>query len=73
MKSKKMVTTKRMYAPAQGSDAIWDGPLNMDSMPRGKGSSSGANGIQLLAKNMPAYIPGPISQIAKGSDGMGMN
>ena len=23
------------------------------------------NGIQLLAKNMPAYIPGPISKIAK--------
>jgi hypothetical protein len=73
MKSKNMVKTKRMYAPAQGSDAIWDGPLNMDNMPRGKGSSSGANGIQLLAKNMPAYIPGPITEIAKGFDGEGMN
>ena len=54
MKSKKMVETKRPYAEEQGFDAIWDGPLNMDNMPKGKGSSSGANGIQLLAKNMPA-------------------
>tara|TARA_R110000787_G_scaffold75824_1_gene167814 strand:+ start:76 stop:297 length:222 start_codon:yes stop_codon:yes gene_type:complete len=73
MKSKKMVKTKRMYSPAQGSDAVWAGPLNMDNQPRGYGSSSGAKGIQLLAKNMPEYIPGPISKIAKGKDGMGMN
>ena len=42
---------KRLYSPGQGSDAIWDGPLDLDSMPKGKGSSSGANGIQLLAHN----------------------
>jgi len=73
MKSKNMVKSKRVYAPAQGSNAIWDGPLNMDSMPRGKGSSSGANGIQLLAKNMPMYKAGPITEKAKGLDGEGMN
>ena len=73
MKSKKMVETKRSYAQEQGFDAIWAGTLNMDNMPRGKGNSRGANGIQLLAKNMPAYIPGPISEVAKGSDGEGMN
>jgi hypothetical protein len=64
---------KRLYSPEQGSDAIWDGPLDLDSMPKGKGSSSGANGIQLLAHNEPAYIPGPITKIAKGIGGLGMN
>tara|TARA_R110000772_G_scaffold257466_1_gene374321 strand:+ start:261 stop:470 length:210 start_codon:yes stop_codon:yes gene_type:complete len=66
MKSKKMVETKRPYAEEQGFDAIWAGPLNMDNMPRGYGSSNGADGIQLLAKNMPAYQPGPITEKAKG-------
>ena len=64
---------KRLYSPEQGSDAIWDGPLDLNSMPKGKGSSSGANGIQLLAHNEPAYIPGPITKIAKGTGGLGMN
>ena len=73
MKSKNMVKTKRMYGPAQGSDAVWAGPLNMDNQPRGYGSSSGCCGIQLLAKNMPMYVPGPITEKAKGSDGEGMN
>ena len=68
-----MVKTKRMYGTEQGSNILWDGPLNMDNQPRGYGSSSGCKGIQLLAKNMPEYIPGPISKIAKGKDGMGMN
>jgi len=68
MKSKKMVETKRPYAEEQGFDSIWAGPLNMDNMPKGKGNSRGANGIQLLAKNMPAYIPGPITEKAKGYD-----
>jgi hypothetical protein len=73
MKSKNMVKTKRMYAPEQGDNTIWDGPLNMDERPRGYGSSSGCKGIQLLAKNMPMYTPGPITEKAKGSDGLGMN
>lgn len=64
---------KRLYAPGQGSDAIWDGPLDLDSMPKGKGSSSGANGIKLLAHNEEAYISGPITKIAKGTGGLGMN
>jgi len=42
-------------------------------MPKGKGSSSGANGIKLLAHNAAAYIPGPITKIAKGTGGLGMN
>ena len=64
---------KRLYAPGQGSDAIWDGPLDLDSMPKGKGSSRGANGIKLFAHNEPAYISGPITEKAKGTDGLGMN
>jgi|TARA_B110000483_G_C18196636_1_gene543270 hypothetical protein len=73
MKSKNMVKTKRAYSTAQGSNAIWDGPLNMDNQPRGYGSSSGCKGIQLLAKNMPMYKAGPITEKAKGLDGEGMN
>ena len=46
-----------------GSTAVWDGPHK----PKGpfiKGSSSGADGIALLAKNAPAYKAGPITKIA---------
>tara|TARA_R110002153_G_C13114189_1_gene478022 strand:+ start:463 stop:669 length:207 start_codon:yes stop_codon:yes gene_type:complete len=68
-----MKKEKRVYAPGQGNDAIWDGPLDLGSMPQGKGSSSGAKGIKLLAHNAPAYISGPISKIAKGTRGLGMN
>jgi len=46
-----------------GSTAVWDGPHK----PKGpfiKGSSSGADGIALLAKNAPAYKSGPITKTA---------
>ena len=46
-----------------GSTAVWDGPHK----PKGpfiKGSSSGSDGIALLAKNAPSYIAGPITKIA---------
>ena len=52
---------KRLYAPEKGRDALWDGPLDLGSMPKGKGSSSGANGIKLLAHNESPYIQGPIT------------
>jgi len=73
IKLKIMKKGKRLYAPGQGSDAIWDGPLDLDSMPKGKGSSRGANGIKLFAHNEPAYVSGPITEKAKGTDGLGMN
>ena len=73
IKLKIMKKGKRLYAPGQGSDAIWDGPLDLGSMPKGKGSSSGANGIKLLAHNEAACIPGPITEKAKGTGGLGTN
>tara|TARA_R110000803_G_scaffold168932_4_gene231967 strand:+ start:198 stop:416 length:219 start_codon:yes stop_codon:yes gene_type:complete len=30
-----------------GATALWDGPLDTTAYPKGKGSSSGANGIKL--------------------------
>ena len=39
-----------------GANALWNGPFNTDSLPKGKGSSSGKNGI----------IFGAITQKAKG-------
>lgn len=56
----------RQYASEQGIDATWEGPLNMDNMPIAPGRSSGADGIQLLAKNEYPYLAGPITQRAKG-------
>ena len=64
MKGKEM--KPRKYANEQGYDAIWDGPLNTSAIPKGKGSSNGSEGIRLLAKNQPAYTPGPITEKAKG-------
>jgi hypothetical protein len=71
MKGKK--TSTRQYKGEQGIDAIWDGPLDMSGMPKGKGASNGANGIQLLAKNAPKFKAGPITEIAKGLYNEGMN
>ena len=56
----------RVYSEEQGVDAIWEGPLNMDQMPIAPGRSSGADGIQLLAKNEYPYQGGPITERAKG-------
>ena len=31
-----------------GQNAIWDGPLDLDALPKGKGSSSGKYGMEFL-------------------------
>jgi len=41
LKNKDMDNVKNK---ASGQNAIWDGPLNLESLPQGKGSSSGKNG-----------------------------
>jgi hypothetical protein len=41
-----------------GQNAIWDGPLDLDALPKGKGSSSGKYGMELSKAS---------TQIAKGS------
>lgn len=47
-----------------GANALWDGPFNSTAYPKGKGSSSGKNGIKLRF-DQPMYQSGPITQRAK--------
>jgi hypothetical protein len=49
---------------AIGSSAIWDGPLSEVGRSKGKGSSSGINGMQ-ISKAYVKYCPGPITSKAK--------
>lgn len=48
-----------------GATALWDGPFDTTGYPKGKGSSSGKNGIKLRFDD-PVYKPGPITTKAKG-------
>ena len=51
-----------------GQNAIWDGPLDLDALPKGKGSSSGKYGMELSKASCGcSSFKGPITQIAKGS------
>ena len=47
-----------------GQNAIWDGPLDLDALPKGKGSSSGITGLE-VSKYPCEYKGGPITQRAK--------
>lgn len=47
-----------------GANALWNGPFNTDSLPKGKGSSSGITGI-ILNNDKPEYNGMPITQKAK--------
>ena len=51
---------------SSGQNSIWDGPLNLEALPQGKGSSSGKHGMEISK----AYcgcdsMKGPITQRAK--------
>lgn len=48
-----------------GANALWNGPFNTDSLPKGRGSSSGKNGI-ILNNDKPQYNALPITEKAKG-------
>lgn len=48
-----------------GANALWSGPLDTTAFPKGKGSSSGKDGI-ILNNDKPMYKAGPITQRAKG-------
>ncbi len=50
-----------------GENALWDGPLSKKGFPMGKGSSSGANGMEVskAACGHGSYKL-PITQRAKG-------
>jgi len=47
-----------------GANALWSGPFDSTAYPKGKGSSSGKNGIKLRF-DQPSYQAGPITQLAK--------
>ena len=47
-----------------GANALWNGPFNTDSLPKGKGSSSGKYGI-IFNNDKPTCLAGPITSRAK--------
>jgi len=52
---------------ASGQNAIWDGPLNLEALPQGKGSSSGKYGMEISKASCGcSSMKGPITQRAKG-------
>lgn len=48
-----------------GANALWNGPLDTTAFPKGKGSSSGKDGI-ILNNDKPMACGCPITQKAKG-------
>lgn len=48
-----------------GANALWNGPFNTNSLPKGNGSSSGKNGI-ILNNDKPTACGRAITQRAKG-------
>jgi hypothetical protein len=49
-----------------GANALWDGPLDTSGLPKGKGSSSGKNGM-VFNNDKPMYDGKSITQRAKCS------
>jgi hypothetical protein len=56
---------KLASASGVGANALWDGPFNTDSLPKGKGSSSGKDGI-IFNNVKPIYKSSPITSRAQG-------
>ena len=52
-----------------GESALWNGPLDVDGFPMGKGSSSGKDGME-LSKADCKYAAGPITNKAMGKGKM---
>lgn len=48
-----------------GANALWNGPFDTTALPKGKGSSSGKDGI-ILNNIKPSYNGLPITEKAKG-------
>ena len=49
-----------------GANALWDGPFDTTGYPKGKGSSSGKNGIKLRFDDPSCGCMMPITKKAKG-------
>ena len=67
MKDKKAMFGKSQIKGQVGENAIWDGPLSKAGFPMGKGSSSGANGMEISKASCGCdSYKLPITQRAKG-------
>lgn len=54
-KSKSIIGTPELTGQVEESH-VWDGPLNMDQFPKGKGNSRGITGMKLNHAGVP-YKP----------------
>jgi len=54
-KSKSIIGTPELTGQV-GESHVWDGPLNMDQFPKGKGNSRGITGMKLNHAGVP-YKP----------------
>tara|TARA_B110000908_G_C10162784_1_gene406889 strand:- start:580 stop:789 length:210 start_codon:yes stop_codon:yes gene_type:complete len=52
----KSIINKPGLSGQVGESAIWDGPLNTDAFPKGKGNSRGITGMKLSQASVP-YKP----------------
>jgi hypothetical protein len=65
-KHPRSIHDKEAKTSGVGANALWAGPYDSTGLPKGKGSSSGKNGI-ILNNAKPYCKPGPITQRAKAS------
>jgi hypothetical protein len=56
---------KEAKSSGVGANALWNGPLDTTAFPKGRGSSSGKDGI-VFNNVKPVYDPRAITQRAKG-------
>ncbi len=50
-----------------GESHVWDGPIDLDQFPKGKGSNRGPQGMQIKKYPCKSYdLNPPITQRAKG-------
>jgi hypothetical protein len=59
------VNDKEAALSGVGANALWNGPFDTTALPKGKGSSSGKDGI-ILNNIKPNYNGLPITEKAKG-------
>ncbi len=67
MINKKPTLSRAQLGGQVGENALWDGPLSKAGFPMGKGSSSGANGMEVSKADCGCgSYKLPITQRAKG-------
>ena len=67
MINKKATLSRAQIGGQVGESALWDGPLSKAGFPMGKGSSSGANGMEISKADCGCgSYKLPITQRAKG-------